>query len=85
MVAFSESSDPDITNPKYDTHKEIYSGIISGLDEAISIIGSNSTTGTGPEVLTNNDLFFNGDMQKWKGLANSFEVKNCAPGQWCCR
>ena len=86
MVPFSESSNPDITNPKYDSHKEIYSGIISGLDEAISIIGSNSTTGTGPEVLTDNDLFFNGDLQKWKGLANSLKLRialraNGAPGE----
>ncbi|MBL6669491.1 MAG: SusD/RagB family nutrient-binding outer membrane lipoprotein [Flavobacteriaceae bacterium] len=75
MVPFSEASNPDVTTPKYDTHKNIYKGIITGLDEAISLIGSNSTTGSGPEILTDNDLFFNGDMQKWKSLANSLKLR----------
>ena len=75
IVPFSEASNPDITTPKYDTHMDIYKGIITGLDEAISLIGSNSTTGTGPEILTNNDLFFNGDLQKWKSLANSLKLR----------
>ena len=75
MVPFSEASDPEITTPKYDTQKDIYKGIIAGLDEAISLIGNNTTTGSGAGVLTNNDLFFNGDMQKWKSLANSLKLR----------
>lgn len=86
MVPFAEASDPDITTPKYDTQKDIYKGIIAGLDEAVGIIGSNTTTGSGTEILGENDLFFKGDMQSWKKLANSLKLRlalraHGAPGE----
>ena len=86
MVPYSEASDPDITLPVYDEQIDIYQGIIAELNEAIALIGNNTTTGTGVDLLTENDLFFNGDMQKWKGLANSLKLRlalraNGAPGE----
>jgi hypothetical protein len=75
MVPYSEASDPDIVTPKLDDQKTIYKGIIADLDEAIATIGSETATGVGPELLTTNDLFFNGDMQSWKKLANSLKLK----------
>lgn len=75
MVPYSEASDPDITLPKYDSVKDIYSGVINDLDIAIGLIGSNSLSGSGVELLTDNDLFFGGDMQAWKGLANSLKLR----------
>mgnify|MGYP003330780984 CR=1 FL=1 len=75
MVPYTEASDPNIVTPKLDDQKTIYKGIIADLDEAITTIGSETATGVGPELLTNNDLFFNGDMQSWKKLANSLKLK----------
>lgn len=75
MVPFSEASDPDIVTPIFDDQKTIYDGIIAALDEAIGIIGSATTTGEGPQLLGENDLFFNGNMQDWKKLANSLKLK----------
>ena len=75
MIPYTEASDPDIVTPKYDDQKTIYVGIIKDLDAAIALIGSNTTTGTGPQLLTKNDLFFGGDMQNWKKLANSLKLK----------
>lgn len=75
MVPYSEASNPDITTPVFDTQKDIYKGVIAELDKAISIIGSNTTTGSGVELLTDNDLFFSGDMQAWKKLANSLKLR----------
>lgn len=75
MVPYSEASDPDIVLPKYDTIKDIYVGVIAELDEAISLIGNNTVTGTGVEILGENDLFFGGDMQAWKKLANSLKLR----------
>ena len=80
MVPYSEASNPDITTPKFDDQKTIYDGVIADLDEAISIIGSNTTTGSGPELLGENDLFFNGNMQDWKALANSLKLKMALRG-----
>ena len=72
---YSEASNPEITQPIYDTQKDIYKGIIAELDEAISIIGNGNTTGSGVELLVENDVVFNGDMQKWKQLANSLKLR----------
>ena len=75
MVPMSEASNPDITTPKYDTQLEIYSTLVSDLDQAISLIGNDTTTGSGVDQLTENDLFFNGDLQAWKQLANSLKLR----------
>ena len=75
MVPYAEASDPEILTPVYDTQADIYQGIIAELDEAMTIIGSHTTTGEGVELLTDNDLFFNGDLQQWKKLANSLKLR----------
>ena len=80
MVPYSEASNPDITTPKFDDQKSIYEGVIADLDKAIGIIGSATTTGSGPELLDTNDLFFNGDLQSWKALANSLKLKMALRG-----
>ena len=38
---------------------------ISELSQAVSIIGNNTNTGQGVDRLAENDVLFNGDMQKW--------------------
>ena len=75
MVPYSQASDPDIITPEFDSQLTIYKGILADLDEAISLIGSDATTGSGVDLLTDNDLFFNGDLQAWKKLANSLKLR----------
>ncbi len=75
MVPYSQASNPDIVTPEFDTQLTIYKGILADLDEAISLIGSDATTGSGVDLLTDNDLFFNGDLQAWKKLANSLKLR----------
>lgn len=75
MVPYSEASNPDIITPKLDAQVEIYKGVIADLDEAMSIIGSQSVTGEGITRLVENDLFFRGDLQKWKKLANTLKLR----------
>lgn len=75
MVPFSEASNPDIVTPVFDTQKDIYKGIIADLNTAIGLIGSSDSTGSGIDKLGENDLFFNGDMQAWKKLANSLKLR----------
>jgi hypothetical protein len=86
MIPYSEASDPDIKLPKYDEQIDIYKGVIAELNEAVSLIGSNTTTGEGVNLLRENDVIFNGDMQKWKQLANSLKLRMAlrahgAPGE----
>ena len=75
MVPYTEALDPDIVTPKFDSQQVIYQGVIADLDEAMAIIGDQTETGTGVELLQENDLFFNGDMQKWKQLANTLKLR----------
>ncbi|RKD92023.1 SusD/RagB family nutrient-binding outer membrane lipoprotein [Mangrovibacterium diazotrophicum] len=74
-VPYSESGDLEILQPKFDTQMEIYEGIIADLNTAISLIGDESVTGVGTEDLGSNDLFYGGDLQKWKKLANTLKLK----------
>ena len=74
-VPYSESGNLNILQPKFDTQAEIYQGIINDLDEAMSLIGDATVTGTGDEELKSNDLFYGGDLQKWKKLANTLKLK----------
>ena len=85
-IPYSQASDPNINLPVFDEQIDIYKGIIAELDEAISIIGSNTTTGLGVEMLGENDVIFNGNMQNWKKLANSLKLRialraHGAPGE----
>ncbi len=77
---YTEASNPDITTPKFDSVQTIYEGVIAELDEAMALIGDATITGEGPQLLGENDLFFNGDMQKWKQLANSLKLKMALRG-----
>lgn len=72
MIPFSEVGNKDIVSPKFDTQVTIYKGVIKELNEAITTIGSATQTGA---LLKGNDLFFNGDLQKWKKLANSLKLR----------
>lgn len=75
MAPYTEAFDPDNITPKYDELSAIYQGTIADLDEAMAIIGDAEVSGEGVELLTNNDLFFGGDMQKWKKLANTLKLR----------
>ena len=74
-IPYSEVGDPDILQPKFNTQKEIYKGVIAELNEAIAAIGDNERTGTGIEDLAENDIYFGGDLQKWKKLANTLKLR----------
>ena len=75
MIPYSQASDPNISLPVYDAQIDVYKGVISELDQAISIIGTNETTGAGVDMLAENDVIFNGNMQNWKKLANSLKLR----------
>jgi hypothetical protein len=75
MLPYSEVGNPDILSPKFDSQSEIYQGILNDLNNAISLIGSASATSQGADQLSANDLFFNGDLQKWKKMANSLKLR----------
>jgi hypothetical protein len=75
MIPYSQAGDPNFPTPKFDLQKEIYQGIITDLTTAIAIIGDSEKTGVAVEDLGDNDLFFKGDLQKWKRFANTLKLR----------
>ncbi|MEX0313534.1 MAG: SusD/RagB family nutrient-binding outer membrane lipoprotein, partial [Allomuricauda sp.] len=75
MAPYTEAFDVENLTPAYDDLATIYAGIISELDQAMTLIGDSPNTGDGVDLLTTNDLFFGGDLQKWKKLANTLKLR----------
>lgn len=75
MIPYSEAGNINITLPKFDSQNEIYYGIINDLDLAISLIGDETKTGLEVEDATSNDIYFEGDLQKWKKMANTLKLR----------
>ncbi|MBK8491405.1 MAG: SusD/RagB family nutrient-binding outer membrane lipoprotein [Saprospirales bacterium] len=57
-----------INYPVYDTQESIYEGILADLEEANQILGSSGEVVAG-------DVIFDGDILKWRKLANSLRVR----------
>ena len=63
---------------KFDTQIDIFKGIIADLDAAMSTIGNETNSSDIPgdvNDLAENDLYFGGDLQMWKKLANSLKLR----------
>ena len=75
MVPYSEATNPDIVLPKFDEQREIYMGIIKDLDAAMTTIGDATSTGTNVDDIGSNDIYCQGDLQKWKRLANTLKLR----------
>ncbi|MBL7472393.1 SusD/RagB family nutrient-binding outer membrane lipoprotein [Robertkochia sediminum] len=75
MIPYSEAGVEGIVTPKFDTQAEIYKGIISDLNMAMQIIGDTERTGVGIDDVAENDVYCNGDLQKWKRLANTLKLR----------
>jgi hypothetical protein len=69
-VPYSEAgrAKEGIIYPKYDTQESIYNGILADLKTANDILGTSTEAVEG-------DVIFNGDVNKWKRLANSLRIR----------
>ncbi len=75
MIPYTEAADETIVTPKFDSQLTIYKGIINDLDEAMAVIGDATATGVGVSDAGENDLYYGGDLQKWKKLANTLKLR----------
>ena len=57
-------------NPKYDTQEEVFAGILDELNEAEELLAA-----LDPGVTVSGDIIYNGDLQQWRKLINSFHLK----------
>ncbi len=65
------SATKDIIKPKYDGQEVIYKGILEDLKKAAVIFKNNTNTG----IIANNDLVYQGNINKWHRLANSLILR----------
>lgn len=72
-VPFSEATQLElgIISPKFDDQKEIYTAVLALIDEAKTNISSNE----GLQQPSSDDLFYNGNTDKWIRFANTFKLK----------
>ena len=76
MIPYSEAVNPDITLPKYDEQKTIYAGVVTELDQAMSVIGDAEKTGANVDDVGDNDLYYGGDLQKVEKISEHPEIAN---------
>ena len=69
-IPFSEAATGDVDVPKFDSQEAVLNGSIKMLDDAIALIDANSIKIGAP-----NDLYYGGDMAKWRKFANSLKFR----------
>lgn len=70
-IPFSEAWNNDIANPKFDSQKDVFEGILTMLDKAIGQIDPASPL----KIPAKYDIYFAGDMAKWKRVANATKFR----------
>ncbi|ADY53680.1 hypothetical protein Pedsa_3142 [Pseudopedobacter saltans DSM 12145] len=70
-IPYSQAFEPEkYPNPKYDSQKDILEDLLLTLDEAKSQMDP-----TSPLKIADYDIFYSGDLAKWKKYANSLKFK----------
>ncbi len=62
--------DGHIVNPKYDSQRVVYKGIIAYIDSASNLIKVGDAAAPGSD-----DLIYGGDMSKWQKFANTLKLR----------
>lgn len=68
-IPYSESGDPTIQDPVFDSQTSIFSSLITLIDDGINDLNSGGS-GSIPE-----DIYFNGDKNKWIAAANTLKAR----------
>lgn len=76
-VPFTEAVDVNFetlelnsSDPNFDAQEQVLNGVLSLLDEALAQIDPES-----PLAITNNDLIYSGDMDRWRKFAKSLKLR----------
>jgi hypothetical protein len=65
-----DSLNSHITNPKYDSQRVVYNGILSYIDSANNLINPNDAV-----LPSADDLIYGGDMAKWQKFAYTLKLR----------
>ncbi|MCC8424399.1 SusD/RagB family nutrient-binding outer membrane lipoprotein [Mucilaginibacter sp. UR6-11] len=69
-VPYTEAFNSDIAYPHFDPQQKVLLGVVATLDEALAQFDPASTV-----KISDYDLFYKGDIAKWKRLATSLKLR----------
>ncbi len=69
-IPFTEAATGNVDQPKFDSQEVVLNGTLRLLDEGIAAIDATSRKIGAP-----NDLYYGGDMAKWRRFANSLKFR----------
>ncbi|MFN4144231.1 MAG: SusD/RagB family nutrient-binding outer membrane lipoprotein [Runella sp.] len=69
-IPFSEAATGKVDFPKFDKQQDVLNGCIAMIDEALAMIDP-----AGKGIIAPNDLYYGGDMAKWRKFANSLKMR----------
>ncbi|HSF53184.1 MAG TPA: SusD/RagB family nutrient-binding outer membrane lipoprotein [Algoriphagus sp.] len=68
-----EQGGEDNLKPLYDSQRDIYMGILADLETANQLLASEA--GTGGAIPATQDVYYQGDILKWRKFANSLSLR----------
>ena len=68
-IPYSEAGNPEIEDPTFDSQTDVYTSVISLLDDGISTLNSASSSPI------KEDVYFNGDKDKWIAAAYTLKAR----------
>ncbi len=68
-IPYSETGNPEISDPIFDSQVSVYTSVIALLDDAIATLNS-ANSGSIPE-----DIYYGGDKAKWIAAANTLKAR----------
>ena len=69
-IPFSEAANGETDWPKFDKQQDVLNGCVKLIDDAIAMINVNAKG-----IIAPNDLYYGGDMAKWRKFANSLKLR----------
>jgi hypothetical protein len=68
-IPYSESGNPEVSDPIFDSQTAVYDATISRLDAAIGVLNAASSASV------QEDIYFGGDKAKWIAAANTLKAR----------
>ena len=69
-IPLAEALDKDNARPKYATQELVYDSVFKWIDKGVALFAATGSNNPGAQ-----DLFFQGDIAKWKAFANTLKLK----------
>ena len=69
-IPFTEAANGEVNWPKFDKQQDVLNGCLTLIDEALAMMDTNTSGISAP-----NDLYYGGDMVKWKKFGNSLKLR----------